>query len=92
MGQAQMERKELFAVATLRQLFPAPLLGTQLVMVDPVASQVPVLAAPPQALCVSLSSAPPAPVDLSPTVDPCSAGQIGLHHLSNQHILFLIFL
>ena len=64
MGQAQMERKELFAVATLRQLFPAPLLGTQLVMVDPVASQVPVLAAPPQALCVSLSSAPPAPASV----------------------------
>ncbi|KAL0150589.1 hypothetical protein M9458_054182 [Cirrhinus mrigala] len=49
---------------TQRQLFPAPPPGAQLVMLTPITSQGltgPVFFAAPQALRVSLSSAPPAP-------------------------------
>lgn len=73
-GQAQVKRKRMIPSApvvlapaaetppTQRQLFPAPPPGTQLLMLTPVASQQgPVLVAAPQALRVSLSSAPTAP-------------------------------
>ncbi|RXN22060.1 hypothetical protein ROHU_036759 [Labeo rohita] len=74
-GQAQTKRKRNIPSAPVvsppaekppaqRQLFPAPPPGAQLVMLTPMASQGPtgpVLFAAPQALRLSLSSAPPAP-------------------------------
>jgi len=73
-GQAQVKMKRMISSApvvlapaaetppTQRQLFPAPPPGTQLLMLTPVASQQgSVLVAAPQALRVSLSSAPTAP-------------------------------
>jgi len=73
-GQAQVKMKRMISSApvvlapaaetppTQRQIFPAPPPGTQLLMLTPVAlQQGPVLVAAPQALRVSLSSAPTAP-------------------------------
>lgn len=69
-GQVQVKRNISSAPVVLspaaekpqaqHQLFSAPPPGNRLVMLTPVASQGPVLVASPQALRVSLSSAPPA--------------------------------